>query len=156
MSFVACDPASHKGKTNTWLTPKWIIDALGPFDLDPCGHPGHRTAERLICLPEDGLIQHWQGRVWLNPPYGKHAGDWLKKLIQHGNGIALVFARTDTEWLQSIIKFTPIFFIKGRIKFLRDDGSEATNSGAPNILLPFGEKNIDAILRSGIKGVMKI
>lgn len=154
-SFFSTDPVSHSGKTNTWLTPKWIIDALGHFDLDPCGYPGHHTAERLICAPNDGLSQQWQGRIWLNPPYGKNTGKWLSKLAHHRNGIALVFARTDTKWLQPILYLHPVFFIEGRIKFLKPDGSEATNAGAPSILIPFGKNNVDAILTSGIRGVLK-
>ena len=66
------DYESHRTITTTWLTPPGIIDALGPFDLDPCGHPGWPTADRLICLPDDGLAADWPAsdRVWLNPPYG--------------------------------------------------------------------------------------
>lgn len=35
----------------TWLTPKWIIDVLGAFDLDPCCPDGEmpwRTADRMV------------------------------------------------------------------------------------------------------------
>lgn len=158
-SFVSTDPVSHKGATNIWLTPKWILDALGEFDLDPCAAPDPRpfaTAKRMIAEADaDGLSADWEGRVWLNPPYGKHLGPWLNKLRTHGNGIALVFARTETNWLQPIMESAGIFFMKGRIKFLRPDGREETNAGAPSILIPFGRKNIAAILASDIKGVWK-
>ena len=149
--FTQTEPASHVGKTNTWLTPKWIIDEIGPFDLDPCGFPGHYTAERIITLPNDGLIQHWSGRVWLNPPYGRHTKDWLAKLSTHGNGIALVFARLDTKWIQPFIK-NGFFQIEGRLKFLDENFNEQTNAGAPSMLIPFGRKNIGSILSSGIRG----
>lgn len=62
---------SHRAQTTTWLTPLNITDALGEFDLDPCGYPGWPTANDLICLPDDGLAADWYGRVWLNPPYGR-------------------------------------------------------------------------------------
>lgn len=157
--FTATDPVSHKGETNTWLTPKWILDELGSFDLDPCAAPLPRpfpSARRMISEAEgDGLAAAWEGRVWLNPPYGKHCGNWLRKLAHHGNGIALVFARTETAWLQPILEECGVFFIRGRIKFLRPDGTESTNAGAPSILIPFGEQNVNAILRSNIKGVWK-
>lgn len=41
----------------TWLTPKWIIDALGPFDMDPCvpDHMPWSTATRMVTKAEDGL-----------------------------------------------------------------------------------------------------
>jgi hypothetical protein len=54
------------------LTPRFVIDALGPFDLDPCP-PKERpwdTARRHFTEADDGLSRPWKGRVWLNPPYG--------------------------------------------------------------------------------------
>lgn len=40
-----------KDTTTTWLTPPWMLDMLGPFDLDPCaavGRPiGWTDCERL-------------------------------------------------------------------------------------------------------------
>lgn len=68
----------------------------GTFHLDPCGYPGWATADRLICLPDDGLAVPWDGRVWLNPPYGREVWTWLDRLAQHGHGTALIFARTET------------------------------------------------------------
>ncbi|WP_223160903.1 phage N-6-adenine-methyltransferase [Salinicola aestuarinus] len=82
-----------------WLTPPSILEALGSFDLDPCS-PVERpwdTASEHLTLHDDGLSAAWRGRVWLNPPYGRETGLWLEKLAEHGDGIALVFARTETE-----------------------------------------------------------
>ena len=79
-----------------WLTPPYIVEALGEFDLDPCS-PINRpwdTATRHYDEWDDGLNKPWWGRVWCNPPYGREAEMWLKKLAGHGNGIALIFART--------------------------------------------------------------
>lgn len=151
MSFVSTDPPSGKGKTNTWLTPLWIVRELGAFDLDPCGFPGHATAKRLICLPDDGLTQHWKGRVWLNPPYGNHTHHWLDRLQKHGNGIALIFARMDTKWIRPFLR-NGFFVIEGRISFLTEELKTRDNAGAGSLLIPFGRKNIGAILSSNIKG----
>ncbi len=52
----------NQGETNTWLTPEFIIEALGPFDLDPCAAPSPRpwhTAHQYIELPADGLELPW-------------------------------------------------------------------------------------------------
>lgn len=151
MSFVATDPVSHKGKTNTWLTPLWLIESLGEFDLDPCAFPGHQTARNLICLPDNGLYQPWHGRVWLNPPYGKFTKEWLEKLNQHGDGIALVFARLETKWIQPFLR-NGFFSIEGRISFLNEQKEKTTNAGSPSMLIPFGRKNVGAILSSDLKG----
>lgn len=76
----------------TWLTPKSIIDALGPFDLDPCCPPQMpwSTAAEMICRPANGLEVDWLGkRVWCNPPYGREAVPFLRKMAlqrQSGGG----------------------------------------------------------------------
>ena len=78
-----------------WLTPPEIIHALGCFDLDPCA-PVVRpwpTATRHYTIEDNGLVQPWDGRIWCNPPYGTETGRWLARMAEHGNGIALIFAR---------------------------------------------------------------
>lgn len=151
--FSKLDNPNHQGETDSWFTPQYVIDQLGPFDFDPCPGPEprpNRTAEN-IC-DSDGLDCVWLGRVWLNPPYGRQTGVWLRKLQDHGNGIALVFARTDTKWFQSLNPDL-IFMIAGRLKFIRQDGSAETNAGHGSMLLAFGRKNAASILNSDLKGV---
>lgn len=56
-----------------WITPRNIVDALGPFDLDPCacqlGQPWPMGARSYTLPGENGLLLPWKGRVFLNPPY---------------------------------------------------------------------------------------
>ena len=49
--------------TDDWYTPKWIIDTLGPFDLDPCAPvaPLWKTANRMVNKVQDGLKTEWGG-----------------------------------------------------------------------------------------------
>ena len=73
----------------TWLTPPNIISALGPFDLDPCCPPDMPwpTAKRMVSLPENGLAVDWTGQcVWLNPPYGRDALPFLRKMAENRTG----------------------------------------------------------------------
>lgn len=73
----------------TWLTPPEIINALGPFDLDPCCPPTMpwRTAARMVHWPNDGLKVDWTGQcVWLNPPYGRDAVPFLRKMAENKTG----------------------------------------------------------------------
>ena len=73
----------------TWLTPPEIIDALGPFDLDPCCPPTMpwRTAAQMVHWPNDGLKVDWTGkRVWCNPPYGRDAVPFLRKMAENKTG----------------------------------------------------------------------
>lgn len=148
---------SHRMIKDEWLTPPYILKALGEFDLDPCA-PAVRPwdmAKQHISLPDDGLACDWQGRVWLNPPYGYKTGKWLSKLAEHGNGIALIFARTETaDWFKHIwFKASAILFIEGRLCFHHADGTAANNnSGAPSALIAYGKDNAQALLQSGIRG----
>lgn len=138
MSFVSTDPANHKGKTDTWLTPLSIIFNIGPFDLDPCAFPKHPTATNLICLPQDGLKAVWKGRVWLNPPYSE-AEIWLDKLHEHGCGTALLFNRLDTKYQQRHMSLaTSVFFLQGRIKFLKPDKTYGGSAGSGSVLISYG------------------
>ena len=133
----------HRGATDEWLTPPWIIDALGPFDLDPCA-PLVRpwdTAAVHYTIDDDGLSQPWRGTVWLNPPFGPEAGTWLERLADHDNGIALVPARTETQWFVRHVwsRADGVLFLHGRPHFHHADGSRAKgNSGAPICLIAYG------------------
>lgn len=135
--------------TTTWLTPRWILDALGEFDLDPCCPPAMpwRTAKHMIHQPEDGLAAEWSGRVWLNPPYGRSMGLWMEKMAHHGNGIALVFARTDTKWFhQHVYKFAmSALFLNRRVRFCHPDGSMGGSPAAPSMLLAYGCQDYDIL-----------
>lgn len=154
----------QRSYSEDWLTPRWIIEALGEFDLDPCTPPTMpwQTARSRFTKAEDGLLRPWAGRVWLNPPYGHQTGDWLRKLAQHGDGIALVFARTETEMFRRWVwpKAAGILFLFGRLSFLSIDGPAPvvaanrrnTNAGAPSVLIAYGEANAASLAQSEIPG----
>lgn len=140
-----------------WLTPEQYVTPLGDFDLDPCGAPGHTLADKTFLLEEgdDGLRDDWFGRVWLNPPYGKLTEPFMAKLADHGNGIALIFARTETGlWFREVWpKASALLFLKGRISFLNAEGEKApANAGAPSVLVAYGSDNAEALRGSGIEG----
>lgn len=129
-----------------WLTPPGLLFSLGEFDLDPCS-PINRpwdTANLHYTIENDGLSLPWFGCVWLNPPYGNQTGKWLARLSKYGNGIALIFARTETSNFFNYIWpcADGILFIKGRLAFYNADGSKASNSaGAPSCLVAYGLNN---------------
>jgi hypothetical protein len=149
---------SARAQTTTWLTPPELIEQLGPFDLDPCAAPSPRpwsTAARHIELPEDGLLAEWSGHIWLNPPYSFEAWTWLDKLAAHGDGIALIFARTETAGFVEQVwgKATGVLFLHGRLYFHKPDGTRAAaNSGAPSCLVAYGERAAERLMTTGLAG----
>ncbi|MDV3474568.1 adenine methyltransferase [Elizabethkingia anophelis] len=140
-----------------WLTPPEIIKALGSFDLDPCS-PINRpwsTADNHYTIENDGLSQEWKGRVWCNPPYGLEAAKWLDKLSIHRNGIALIFARTETKMFFDHVwnKADAVLFLEGRLYFHHVDGTRArANAGAPSVLIAYGKENVETLKNCSIKG----
>lgn len=135
----------NEGRTAEWLTPPEILKRLGPFDLDPCA-PISRpwpTATRHYTKLDDGLSRDWHGFVWVNPPYGRETWKWLERLADHGNGLALIFARTDTVGFVRTVwnRATSILFVHGRPHFHHGDGRRADgNSGGPMALIAYGHE----------------
>ena len=148
---------SARMNNDEWLPPPYIFLGLGPFDLDPCS-PVVRPwpiAKKHYTKEDDGLSKEWEGRVWCNPPYGREAEKWLKRLCEHGNGIALIFARTETEMFFRYVweKASAVLFIRGRLIFYHVDGERAkANAGAPSCLVAYGKSNVNALMNSGIDG----
>jgi hypothetical protein len=157
MKGVCGHERPNAGLTNDWLTPLPIIEALGRFDLDPCcpAEMPWRTAAEMICRPDCGLSVAWFGRVWLNPPYGPEVGRWMERLADHGNGIAMIFSRTDTAAFHRTVwnRASAILFFKGRLHFHRPSGQRAKlNAGAPSCLVAYGANNLAALQQSGLPG----
>ena len=143
------------GKSQSWITPKWIIDALGPFDLDPCASDPQPwpCAKLSYAWADDGLARRWFGMVFLNPPFHRYeVGKWIARLAFHGNGIALVHAHTEAEWFEPIWECADaIGFLKDRLYFHYPDGCRAgANSGAPAVLAAFGAEARKRMDRSKI------
>lgn len=145
------------GDSQTWITPRWIIEALGPFDLDPCAAdptPWHCATLGFI---RDGLSRPWEGRVWLNPPFDRYeVGTWMERMGDHGNGTALLHARTEAEWFEPVWhKAKAILFLADRLHFYYPDGQRAAaNSGAPACLIAFSEYDVGRLKDSGISGYL--
>lgn len=141
---------SHRMQKDEWLTPPELLAKLGGFDLDPCSpiSPPWETAPKCYTIEDNGLAQDWKGRVWMNPPYGGEAAQWLEKLAAHGDGLALIFARTETRMFFDHVweKADALLFLRGRLHFHHVDGTRApANSGAPSVLIAYGKANADCL-----------
>ncbi len=152
---------SNRSKTEEWLTPPEIIEALGgakSFDLDPCAPAVQpfQTARRTYTISDNGLMKPWSGRVWLNPPYSNgKIGRWLAKLAEHDIGCALIFARTETDmFFRSVWDCASgLLFIRGRLNFHHPDGRRAVgNSGAPSVLCAYGADDLSRLSECTIDG----
>jgi len=154
---------SPSAVTTSWLTPPHVLEGLGGadlFDLDPCGSVGSPIpcARRSICLPENGLAATWDGRVWLNPPYSTGEVEaWLERMAAHGEGVALIFARTETDTFHRWVwgAASGLLFLAGRLHFHYPDGTRAkANAGAPSVLCAYGPQDLDRLAASPLPGAM--
>ena len=127
----------YSSETPEWYTPADLLDLVvevfGVIDLDPCSNSAEKPnvpAMKHYTIHDNGLAHDWQGRVFMNPPYGRDIVEWIEKLAAEfeagrvTQGIALVPARTDTAWFRRLRDF-PRCFISGRLRF---NGHE---TGAP-------------------------
>ena len=94
-------------------------------------------------------------RVFLNPPYGREAEPFFRRMAGHpGGGIALVFARTDTrlwqEWVFPVAD--SILFLRGRLRFCDRTGAPTEPAPAPSALVAYSKADTEALRASGIPG----
>lgn len=117
--------------TDDWATPQHVfdkVDAKFHFTLDVCADHTNFKVRRYITREQDGLAQDWGHDIcWMNPPYGRTIGLWMRKAFASAqNGatvVCLVPARTDTAWWHDYAMKGSVGFIRGRLKF-----GNATNS----------------------------
>ena len=144
--------------TDEWDTPKWLIDRLGPFDLDPCAPmaPPFDIAPLSYNKQQNGLNQPWPqaATVWMNPPYSRQPlRAFCEKMAEHRNGIALLVNRQDNLLWQEVIfpTATSMIFMRHRVKFVSPDG-KATNPFFGSCLVAWGDTCDQRLKQSDIPG----
>lgn len=126
--------------TCEWETPQDFFEKLNEeyhFVLDVCATPENAKCERYFTKEQDGLKQEWSGVCWMNPPYGKGIGNWMRKAYESTFGgatvVCLVPARTDTAWWHDYAMKGKITFIRGRLKF----GGQKNSAPFPSAIVVF-------------------
>jgi len=130
----------YSSKTDLWETPQALFDILNAefnFTLDVCAIPENAKCQNFFTPEQDGLAKKWEGRCWMNPPYGRVIGQWMKKAYESSlNGavvVCLIPSRTDTKWWHEYAMKGDIRFIKGRLKF----GGAADSAPFPSAIVIF-------------------
>ena len=146
-------------ENDEWYTPAEIIRSLGEFDLDPASSKEafrlNQSAKRIYTAKENGLIQPWNGRVWLNPPYSNPLlQEFLKKMAEHNKGIALVFSKIEAKWFHDIVfeHATAVKFLYNRIQFLKPDGTKGTQPRNGSMLVAYGTEDAEILSNNPIRG----
>lgn len=112
--------------SDMWETPIELFKQLDNefhFTTDVCAIADNAKCSHYYSPEQNGLEQQWQGVCWMNPPYGRQIGKWVKKAyessLQGGmTVVCLLPSRTDTKWFQEYcLKSNDIRFIRGRLHF---------------------------------------
>ena len=129
-------------RSDEWPTDPAVFAALaaehGPLDLDVCATGENAKCDRFFTREDDGLAQAWTGRVWMNPPYGRMIGEWMRKAWESSQTTAelvvcLVPARTDTRWWHEYAVVGEITFLRGRLRF----GNATASAPFPSAVIVF-------------------
>ena len=129
--------------TGEWETPQALFDELdrifGGFTLDPCATAENAKCARFFTREDDGLSQPWTGKVFMNPPYGREIGKWVRKAwaesLKGALVVCLLPARVDTRWWHEYAKKGHVYFLQGRLKF----GASLNSAPFPSAIVTFGK-----------------
>jgi site-specific DNA-methyltransferase (adenine-specific) len=151
-------PVHFSSATDEWPTPAALFQELswcfGGFDLDPCATSENAKCSRYFTKQLDGLARRWQEgsrpvKVFINPPYGRAIGKWVRKAWEEsqrgGLVVCLLPARTDTTWWQDYARKGHVYFVRGRLKF----GGAKNAAPFPSAIVVFGKFfSQDTLLRN--------
>lgn len=133
--------------TELWETPKEFFEQLNKefgFTLDACAMPFNAKLERYFTPEDDALQQNWDGVVWMNPPYGRTIKTWMAKAVKEWQAgatvVCLVPARTDTAWWHDYAMLGEIRFLRGRLKFIDENGNTQSSAPFPSALVIYRGK----------------
>ncbi|MAK51090.1 DNA N-6-adenine-methyltransferase [Marinobacter sp.] len=133
-----------RSEKDDWGTPTAFFDRLERrfqgFDRDVCASDHNAKCKNYWTKEDDALSKTWTGYCWMNPPYGRQIGEWVKKAYESADSgeatvVCLLPSRTDTKWWHEyVMRADTLWFVKGRLKF-----EGAPNSAPfPSVVAVFG------------------
>ena len=135
-------------KTENWATPPELFAELHKefnFNLDVCASNWNNKLPNYFTKEQNALVQEWAGSVFMNPPYGREIGKWIRKAYEESlKGsmvVCLIPARTDTAYWHDYVMKGEIRFIRGRIKFIDKNGNSHQSAPFPSAIVIFNNKN---------------
>ena len=149
------DSVHFSSATDLWETPWSLFTRLDKqfhFDLDVCALPENAKCQKFFTPKENGLAQRWRGNCWMNPPYGRSIGHWVRKAFESAQSgdatvVSLLPARCDTRWWhQHVMLAAELWLVAGRIRF----GTAKAGAPFPSAIVVFrpGTLGADPILRA--------
>ncbi len=153
-------PNNEDFDKNSWGTPQPLFDALDAifhFTIDVAASNENAKYKRFYTKEDNGLSKSWAGEsVFCNPPYGKNLLEpWVEKAWFATSLIGKNFsddenpakyavfvlpARTSQFWFHEYCLLQNVFFIKGRLNFVKPVGriEKATSPTEHHMVVVFG------------------
>lgn len=149
----------QKDAIDTWGTPDEIFNFAenrwGIFTLDAAANENNNLVKRYISEEQDALKIKWlvnyqtSKNTWLNPPYGRQMPKFIERAlnqVREGNTdrvVCLIASRTDTKIFQEVIfpYASELYFIKGRIKFLKN-GEKVQGANYASVFVVFDQRRL--------------
>jgi phage N-6-adenine-methyltransferase len=133
-------------RSEEWQTPDALFSKLHAefsFTIDVCASEENAKLPRYWTKDDDALLQDWAGeRCWMNPPYGRQIGQWIRKAYHESRRGALVVclvpASTDTSWWHDYCTRGQVQFIRGRLCF--QDGQRSGRAPFASAIVIFGQE----------------
>jgi phage N-6-adenine-methyltransferase len=149
---MSINPALFSSKTDNHATPRDLAARYVEefrIETDVCASEDNAVVTRFFSREQDGLAQEWKGVCWMNPPYGREIGHWIKKAADSADAgatvICLLPARTDTKWWHEFVqpvldgeRAGEVRFIRGRLKF----GNAENSAPFPSVVVIFSPLDI--------------
>ena len=144
----------RRRQLDTLQTPEWVLNEIGPFDLDPCAgeNTTHGKVNWWIGRGENGLEREWRGHWFCNPPFSEK-DVWIAKCIEYSpqQGILLLPERGSAPWFGPLaIEATALFVMGKKINFI--GGPSSNNLGT--VLFLFGEEMLDRLNSCHLPGTL--
>lgn len=140
----------HEGmftsSADDWTTPDdfyQLLDSEFGFTLDPCCYAETAKCARYFTKEDDGLRQDWTGSVFMNPPYGREIGAWVRKAYEAAQTTAdvvvcLIPSRTCSQWWHRYcMRAAEIRLVCGRLRFGGQKPEKDHDAPFPNAVIVF-------------------
>ena len=144
----------QKDAIDTWGPPEAIFNFAQNkwcnFTLDAAANLFNSKVTNFISENQDALKTSWiSNNTWLNPPYGRQMPKFIQRAlnqVREGNTdrvVCLIASRTDTKIFQEVIfpYASELYFIKGRIKFLKN-GEKVQGANYASVFVVFDQRRL--------------
>lgn len=107
----------YKSENQNWETPDALfnkLDAYYHFDIDVCASDSNHKCTKYWTEEDDCFTKTWEGTCWMNPPYGRGIGKFMRYALEQSRLGCTVVCLVETVW-----------FIVDRLRF------KGAKTGAP-------------------------